>query len=98
MTLRESLRRLLGKPTAQPLAGPDRADYSYRVFWTKQAGRWDAERRRAVLATARAVAASDEFEPNLFERRYRIEGVDGEHSGASLLALIRVLEAVEGQK
>ena len=97
-TIRETLRKLFrgsdAKP-AQSTPAPDRVDYSYRVFWTKQARGWDAARRRSVLAVTRALTASEAFEPNTFERRYRVEGVDGEHSGASLLTLIQVLEAFD---
>jgi hypothetical protein len=94
-TIRESLRRLLGTPDAvrpRP-AAPDRVDYSYRVFWTKQVRAWENSLRRSVYAAARTFATSSAFEPNAFERRYRIEGVGGEHSGASVLALLYVLEA-----
>ncbi len=100
-TIREALRRLFGEPDtrqAKPAAAPDRVEYSYRVFWTKQARSWDAARRRSALASARTLAASGTFEPNAFERRYRVEGVDGEHSGASLLALIQVLEAFDAAR
>jgi len=96
--MRETLRKLFrgsdAKP-AQSTPAPDRVDYSYRVFWTKQARSWDAARRRSTLATLRTLTASDTFEPNAFERRHRVEGVDGEHSGASLLALVQVLEAFD---
>ena len=95
-TIREVLRRLFRPPDTQvdPIA-PDRAGFSYRVFWTKQARGWDAARRRSVLTTARALTAAAMFEPNAFERRYQLEGVDGEHSGASLLSLMQVLEAFD---
>jgi len=97
-TIREALRRLFQEPQArpdQPADTLDRVDYSYRVFWTKQARGWPAARRRSIRAAARALAASDVFEPNAFERRYSVEDVDGEHSGASLLALVQVLEALD---
>jgi len=73
----------------------ERADYAYRVFWTKQARQWTVDRRQSVLAAANAVAASVAFEPNPFERRYGVAGVDGAHSGASVMALIQVLEAFD---
>ena len=96
--MRETLRKLFrgsdAKP-AQSTPAPDRVDYSYRVFWTKQARGWDVARRRSILGAARALTASEAFEPNTFERRYQVEDVDGDHSGASLLALIQVLEAFD---
>ncbi len=97
-TLREALRRLLGRSAAQhsqPASAPDRVGFSYRVFWTKQARGWDVARRRSVLGAARALTTSESFDPNAFERRYQLEDVDGKHSGASLLALIQVLEALD---
>ena len=90
---RDALNRIFQKPDT-PHA-PDRVDYSYRVFWTKQARGWDAARRRSILAATRALTASTTFEPNAFARRYQVEGVDGEHSGASLLALVQVLEVFD---
>jgi hypothetical protein len=90
---RAVLNRLFQKPDT-PLA-PDRIDYSYRVFWTKQARGWDAAQRRSILVAARPLATAPDFEPNAFARRYQVEGVEGEHSGASLLALIQVLEALD---
>jgi len=94
-TVREALRRLFGRSEPTEAAGLDRAAYSYRVYWTKQARAWDAARRRSVLEAVRRVTTAETFEPNSFERRYRAEGLAGEHSGASLLALIQVLEALD---
>ena len=90
--LRDSLRRMPGAPQQPP--PPDRVAYSYRIYWTRQARLWDAARRQSVSAALRGVVSAEGFEPNAFERRYRVEGVDGEHSGASLLALAQVLEAL----
>ena len=91
--IRDILRRLTGQPEQAPK--PDRIDYSYRVFWAKQARGWHADRRTSVLEAARHLASASGFEANAFERRYRVEGLEGEHAGASLLALIRVLEALD---
>lgn len=96
--MRDWLRRLRRSTTTQPAqseTASGRADYAYRVFWMVQARTWDAGRRRLVLSAARGAIASAEFEPNAFERRYRIEGVEGKHAGASLIALIQVLEALD---
>lgn len=94
-TLRSTLRRLFGQSASPDTDGePQRVEFSYRVFWLKHARVWSDESRRAISQRLRALIISDDFQANVFERRYRIEGIDGEHSGASLLALIDVLEAL----
>jgi hypothetical protein len=91
---------LFGRSEARPdEADPlQRIDYSYRVYWTRQARDWDVARRRAVAAEVRTLTESDAFEANAFERRYRLDGLDGAHAGASLLALIRVMEAFDADE
>lgn len=96
MKIRETLRRLFRPSESLPM--PDRIDYSYRVFWMKQARGWNTDRRHAVTAAARTLTEVDGFEANAFERRYRLDGVEGEHSGASLLALIQVMEALDADE
>lgn len=93
-TVREALQRLFRRPEPVGTAGLDQAGYSYRVFWMKQARGWDAARRQSVLEATRVVTRADAFESNTFQRRYQVQGLAGEHSGASLLALIQVLEAL----
>jgi hypothetical protein len=74
----------------------DKIDAGYRLFWTKQALGWDAD-RRAVMAIAVAdVVAGPSFEANALERRFMVTGLDASaHSGASLLALVEVLRALD---
>lgn len=80
-------------PAPRPL-GPPRVDFSYTIYWTKQARSWDAARRAAVAAALPAVLAQPSFEANDYERRYRVSGLDDQaHAGASLLALDKVLRA-----
>jgi hypothetical protein len=100
-TVREALQRLFRRPEPAPVrerspdrARFDRAGYSYRVFWIKQARGWDAAQRQSVWEATRVVTAAGAFESNTFERRYQVQGLAGEHSGASLVALIQVLEAL----
>jgi hypothetical protein len=89
-----------GGPLPQPKRkrtrpGPPRVEFSYTIFWTKQARQWDATRRRAVAAALEAVLGQPGFEANDYQRRYRVEGLDEQgHAGASLLALKKVLEAM----
>ncbi|MGQ0605102.1 MAG: hypothetical protein ACT4QE_25775 [Anaerolineales bacterium] len=69
-------------------------DFSYTVFWTKQARAWDAARRAAVREAVRAVMVGPDFLLNAYERRYIVPGLDAQqHSGASLAALEKVLQA-----
>ena len=80
---------------AEPLTGP-KIDFAYSIFWTKIARAWDDPRRRLMAERVSAMVNSPGFEANAFERNYRVEGLDDlAHSGASLLALQKVLEALE---
>lgn len=82
-------------PTA-PAPDSPRSEYSYRVFWTKMAREWDGTRRRAIASAVAAVVARPEFEPNAYERRYTVAGLDDEaHAGESLIALQKVLSALD---
>lgn len=79
--------------------GPPRVEFSYTIFWTKQARQWDTARRQAIAAALPAVLSQPGFEPNDYERRYRVPGLDDQaHAGASLLALKKVLEAMSEEQ
>ena len=78
----------------QRVAARDRVAYSYTVFWTKQARLWDAAKREAVAQQLARLVASADFDANFYQRAYTLTEVDGAHSGASLLALQKVLEAL----
>ena len=78
----------------QRVAARDRVDYSYTVFWTKQARLWDAAKRGAVAQEVARLVASADFNANFYQRTYTLTEVDGAHAGASLLALQKVLEAL----
>lgn len=94
--LRSVLKKLFGQTDAVENGDEThRVDYSYRVFWTKHARYWNADKRRALRERLGVLMSDAEFEANAFERCYQVEGVDGEHSGASLLALAQVLEALD---
>ena len=97
-------RKLRGQPqsgrpaarTLPPAPNPPRVDFSYTIYWTKTARRWDAARRAAMAAAVTAVMAQPGFEANDYERRYRVAGLDDlAHAGASLVALRKVLAALE---
>ena len=78
----------------QRVAARDRVDYSYTVFWTKGARLWDAAKREAVMQQLAELIASTDFSANFYQRAYVLAEVEGAHSGASLLALQKVLEAL----
>jgi hypothetical protein len=78
----------------QRVATRDRVDYSYAVFWTKHARLWNEAKCAAVAQRLAALIGSPDFEVNFYQRTYTLEDVDGAHSGASLLALQKVLEAL----
>ncbi len=76
--------------------GKPRVAYSYAIFWTKEARLWDAARRQAMAAAVQAVLSQPGFEPTDYERRYRVPGLDEQaHAGASLVALGKVLAALQ---
>jgi hypothetical protein len=94
-------------PNPRPPSGPaeplteQRIDFAYTVFWTKMARGWDADRRGQMAARLAALIASPDFVNNAFSRKFEVGGLEDAslgqtaHSGASLLALQKVLSALE---
>jgi len=83
--------RRKGKAAAPPDPG-----FAYRVAWTKEARTWDAGRRAVIAESLGHVIRSAGFLANDYDRRYLVPGLDdSRHSGASLVALGDVLEALE---
>lgn len=78
----------------QRVAARDSVEYSYTVFWTKTARGWDAQERLEVAQRLTALINSPDFEANPFDRVYTLDNIDGAHSGASLVALQKVLAAL----
>ncbi len=78
----------------QRVTSRDRVDYSYTVFWTKNARLWDAAKRETVAQHLGKLIASADFDANFYRRAYTLAEVEGAHSGSSLLALQKVLEAL----
>lgn len=78
----------------QRVAGRDRVEYSYTVFWMKHARLWDAAKRGAVAQRLTELLASADFDANFYQRMYTLTEVDDAHSGASLVALQKVLKAL----
>lgn len=83
------------RPPPEPLSA-ERIDAGYRLFWTKSALSWDAARRQQIGERVEAVIAAPGFEANALERRFRVDALDDQaHSGASLVALLDVLRALD---
>lgn len=94
MTETESNPKTPPPRPAEPLTGP-KIDFAYSIFWTKIARVWDHDRRQLMAERVAALVNAPGFEANALERKYRVEGLDDlAHSGASLLALQKVLEAL----
>jgi hypothetical protein len=92
-SIRETLRRLARRGAEQ---GPDAAEYSYTVHWTKVARDWDWRKREGARLAVLEITRRPEFRRSTRERRYVVPAVDDQaHAGASLLALLAVLEAIE---
>jgi hypothetical protein len=95
-SLREAVRRLLGRAEEQQMPDVPDVALAYTFYWTKLARLWDNHRRAQVLRAVEDVMDADDFAPNLMERRYWVPATDDvAHAGASLAALRRVLQALE---
>ncbi|HEX3050940.1 MAG TPA: hypothetical protein VHP83_09820 [Aggregatilineaceae bacterium] len=82
-------------PPPEPLSA-ERIDAGYRLFWTKMALGWDSARRDDIARQLVDVFQSPAFERNALERRFAVDGLDDQaHSGASLVALAEVLQALD---
>ena len=90
-SIREALRRLMQRKRERPAS-----EFSYAIYWTKVVRGWDAARRLQALEGAERTLTGLGFVSNEFSRRYSVPEIDGSaHSGASLLALRKVLKAFE---
>lgn len=81
----------------QRVAQREPIDYSYTVFWLKHARLWDPATRSAVAARLSELLKTPDFQSNPYERQYAVDGVEGAHSGASLMALQKVLTALSDE-
>ena len=83
------------RKAAEPMT-EQKIDFAYTVYWTKMAREWGGDRRKLVAGRVAALIASPEFLNNAFERKFQIGGPDDiAHSGASILALQKVLQAMD---
>ncbi len=76
---------------------PPRFAYSYSVFWLKTARAWPAQKRQAITAALQRVLGARDFVPTATAKRFTVDGLDEPYSGASLLALSKVLAALEAE-
>ncbi len=108
-TIREALKRLFTQPTKltqaqaidrereQRVSSREPIDYSYTIFWTNTARLWPLDQRTSVAQNLATLINSADFKANPFDRHYLLDGIDGPHSGASLIALKKVLEALANE-
>lgn len=90
-SIREAVRRLMQRERERPAS-----EFSYQIYWTKVARSWDAAQRLQALEGAERILTGPGFVANEFSRRYSVPEIDDSaHSGASLLALRKVLKAFE---
>lgn len=81
------------------MVDPNQIEFSYTVFWMRQARQWNAERRASVRDSLKGVLAREDFLNNAFARTYTVPGLDDQaHAGASLLALRKVLDALDAHE
>jgi hypothetical protein len=92
-SLREAIRRLiLGKRRSDTAP----VEISYLADWTSLARDWVPERRKEVRVAIMRTIEQPGFAGEALERRYRVPELDASaHSGASLLALLKVLNAFD---
>jgi hypothetical protein len=72
------------------------AEFSNSVYWTKLVRGWSAERRHIVRVAVEGVVEQADFKPNEYRRLYHLPEIDDvAHTGASLLTLLKLLEALD---
>lgn len=92
MNLLTALREFWVRVAGRSQQAPVTPEYSYRIFWVKQALEWDPQQRARVQAELQTIIQDDSFEANNYRRRYTLEGFSGQkHAGVSLLVLSDVL-------
>jgi hypothetical protein len=95
MTLIEPLKKLLREITGEKRESLS-PEYSYRIFWTKQALSWTGDERAQVKLEVENIMRRGDFEVNEFSRRYTLNTYGGnKHAGASLLVLHDVLSNLD---
>lgn len=95
----ERLRRLFsGAPpqattpawTSRPVSLAPQPEIAYAIRWLEEIRDWPPEARREVAAAVQPIVTAPDFAPTS-TRRYAVDGLQGTHSGASLIALAQTL-------
>ncbi len=96
MKLLETLRKFWEKIKPAPKSAPVSPEFSYRIFWAKQALSWTSEERERIRREVNEVIDREGFEPNEYIRKYSLETSAGRaHAGASMMVLHEVLTDIE---
>lgn len=91
-----SLKGILARMIQGRGEEPVSPQYSYRIFWAKQALDWSLAKRIQLREELETIIQREDFEPNTYARRYRLDAFSGQkHAGASLLVLQDVLVDLE---
>lgn len=101
MTIGEVLRKITGRTRKSAdhesqNSSPRPSEYAYTLYWARQMQDWETDRKAEIASSVEAVVSEPHFRPNEFYRVYSVPGLDDSaHSGASLVALMKVLAAYE---
>lgn len=94
--IREMIRRLMGR---EEPAEEIPQDYIFTVHWLKEARTWDQAKRVEVLDALNELMGDPAFQAESPTLKYGLDLIDDvQHTGASLAALQRVLEALDTQQ
>jgi hypothetical protein len=92
MNILDVLKELWNRNISSPGRAAVSPEYSYRIFWAKQALNWSLDERGRILKELESIIDGRGFEANKYRRRFRLEAFDDrDHAGASLLELHSVL-------
>jgi hypothetical protein len=96
MKIIDALKYLLNRENSSTERTAVSPEYSYRIFWVKQALDWSLDERSRIFQELEDIISSKGFEANTYRRRFRLEAFDDrDHAGASLLELRDVLLDLE---
>lgn len=100
----DKLRRLLQNKAPEPQLfeemTAEKVDFNFQVYWTKMVieAKWSTERRVEVREQVQNIVNQEGFQNNLINKQYELRLADipeQKHSGASLLMLLKVLNAFD---
>lgn len=99
-SVRESVRRRLEQlrdDQPEPAADDrEMAKLSYRINWLRTASEWDEDRRGGIRQAVASATQAPGFDGAGLNRVYQVPELDSSsHAGASLVALLDVLDALK---